>query len=93
MARRKRPEDDDGRVIAPMNVDGMPWYSGAPREEQPPAGEQRPDDLLPPRQEPLTGPEKRAFTWGVLKAAMLVAGVFILVYLAFLLFCVFVWFK
>ena len=24
-------EDDDGRVIAPMNVEGMPWY----RKEMP----------------------------------------------------------
>ena len=92
MPKRKKHDDDDGRVIAPMNVDGMPWYSGAPREEK--KEEQHlPDDLIPPRQEPLTGAEKRAFTFGVLKAAMLVAGVFILAYLAFLLFCVFVWFK
>lgn len=28
MKRRKKKQydDDDGRVIAPMNVDGMPWY-------------------------------------------------------------------
>jgi hypothetical protein len=27
---RKKYEDDDGRTIAKMNVDGMPWYaSGA----------------------------------------------------------------
>ncbi|HOP12194.1 MAG TPA: hypothetical protein PK629_11975 [Oscillospiraceae bacterium] len=23
---KKTYDDDDGRVIAPMNVDGMPWY-------------------------------------------------------------------
>lgn len=23
---RKQYDDDDGRVIAPMNVDGMPWH-------------------------------------------------------------------
>ena len=28
MKRRKKKQydEDDGRVIAPMNVDGMPWY-------------------------------------------------------------------
>lgn len=28
MKRRKKKQydDDDGRLIAPMNVDGMPWY-------------------------------------------------------------------
>ena len=25
--RKKKYDDDDGRVIAPMNVDGMPWFS------------------------------------------------------------------
>lgn len=24
--KRKQYDDDDGRVIAPMNVDGMPWH-------------------------------------------------------------------
>lgn len=24
--KKKQYDDDDGRVIAPMNVDGMPWY-------------------------------------------------------------------
>ena len=29
MSKRKKKEydDDDGRVISPMNVDGMPWYT------------------------------------------------------------------
>ena len=27
MSKRKKEKfEDDGRVIAPMNVDGMPWY-------------------------------------------------------------------
>lgn len=25
--KKKRYDDDDGRVIAKMNVEGMPWYS------------------------------------------------------------------
>lgn len=24
--KKKRYDDDDGRVIAPMNIEGMPWY-------------------------------------------------------------------
>ena len=28
--RNKEKFVDDGRVIANMNVDGMPWYSGKP---------------------------------------------------------------
>ena len=26
MAKKDKDFEDDGRVIAPMNVDGMPWY-------------------------------------------------------------------
>lgn len=26
MRKKKKYDDDDGRVIAPMNVAGMPWY-------------------------------------------------------------------
>ena len=30
MARKKKQyDDDDGRVIANMNVDGMPWFLSA----------------------------------------------------------------
>lgn len=25
--KEKKNQDDDGRVIAPMNVDGMPWFN------------------------------------------------------------------
>ena len=85
MARNKknRPADDDGRVIAPMNVEGMPWYAPqAPREGE---GGGTP--------EPLTGAEKRAFVFGVLKAVGLVMLAFVGVYLLFLLFCTEIWFK
>ena len=35
MGKRKREEfEDDGRTIADMNVDGMPWYLEK-REKQP----------------------------------------------------------
>ncbi len=80
--RRKRSEFiDDGRVVAPMNVEGMPWYvkRAEPAEGGGPAE--------------LSRSEKRAFAWGVIKAVMLVAVVFIGVYLAFILFCTEIWFK
>lgn len=83
---RKKYDDDDGRTIASMNVDGMPWYtarSGKPSVETP--NESGPLELH--------GAERRAFTWGVLKAVLLVAAVFIVGYLLFILFCVNVWFK
>ena len=30
-AKRRLHDDDDGRVIASMNVDGMPWYQRGQR--------------------------------------------------------------
>jgi hypothetical protein len=82
MARRKRRSDfeDDGRVIAPMNVEGMPWYARRPRSSGGGGAE-------------LSREERRAVYWGVTKAALLVAGVFIAALLGFILFCIHVWFR
>ena len=39
MSRKKKLyEDDDGRSIADMNVDGMPWYDGRPQDQDRPRG-------------------------------------------------------
>ncbi len=91
MSKRKKKEydDDDGRVISPMNVDGMPWYTekkslfGDTKKPK----ENKIDDV------PLTKQETRAMMGGVFAAALLVAGVFALMGLLFILFCVYVWFK
>lgn len=85
MAKKKKQyEDDDGRVIANMNVDGMPWYvEKARKKTDQPEGE--PLELTPK--------EKRAYMGGILKAVMLVVLAFGLMYLVFLLLCTQVWFK
>ncbi|MBR6220146.1 MAG: hypothetical protein IKQ80_06270 [Clostridia bacterium] len=90
MARNKRtaalPEGDDGRTIVDMNVEGMPWY--APKRPGP-AGEggaERPESRM-------TRAENLMFTWGALKAALLVVGVMCAGMALFVLFCQFVWFK
>ena len=85
MKRRepRLPEGDDGRTIASMNVEGMPWYrperKGAPGVGPAPA--------------PMTRQETRLFTWGAVKAALLVVGVMCLGLVLFVLFCQFVWFR
>ena len=88
--REKRVyDDDDGRVIAPMNVDGMPWSRKSspapqiPKDEAPKVA----DDLQ------LTAKEKRAMVGGVFAAAILIAGIFVLAAFLFILFCLFVWLK
>ncbi len=90
MARRKReaslPEGDDGRTIVSMNVEGMPWYA----PDKPGVG----DKDAPQRPAtPLTRKESLFFTWGALKAALLVIGVMCAGIVLFVLFCQFVWFK
>ena len=85
--RRQAPDWDDGRTIADMNVEGMPWYTperpGAAGEGDAP---KRPDDAM-------TREESRMFTWGALKAALLVVGVMCAGIVLFVLFCQFVWFR
>ena len=99
---------DDGRTVASMNVDGMPWFSlrnkgsgdrgsefGIRNSEfgintlKKDAGFDA-ANALPPV---LTRREKLAFAYGVLKAALLAAVVFIGALLAFILFCTEIWFR
>ena len=80
MSPKKDDFEDDGRTIADMNVDGMPWY--APTRKDPESAEKI----------ELTPEEQRWMIGGALKAALLVAGVFGIVYFLFLLFCTKVWF-
>ena len=85
MAKKEKKtfEGDDGRVVAKMNVDGMPWYMRAERKK---VSEE--NDLSD-----LTKSETRAIIWGSLKAALLIGGIFVAAFALFILFCVFVWFR
>lgn len=86
--QKKVYDDDDGRVISSMNVDGMPWQfngSKSTDECENQASDESQIDLSPA--------EKRALMGGVFSAAMLVAGAFLLGGLLFVLFCVFVWLR
>ena len=76
--------EDDGRVIADMNVDGMPWYM-----------EKSPDAVdTPPGYEPyqMTKEEGRAYTWAAIKAGLVIVMVFGLIYFFFILFMDKFWF-
>ncbi len=93
MKKRKKKvyDDDDGRVIAPMNVDGMPWNHESPVSQS--ENGEFPQKKTGEDELPLTPGEKRAMMGGVFAAALLVAGIFVLAALLFILFCIFVWFK
>ncbi len=93
--RRKRdvklPEGDDGRTIANMNVEGMPWYTP---EGGGPEGKGADRRAEQESSEPvLTKEESRYYTWGALKAALLVTLVLCGGIVLFVLFCQFVWFR
>ena len=85
--QRKLHDDDDGRVIANMNVDGMPWYQRSQRQFPGFPKTKRGSDFSD-----LTKEETREIIKGALKASLLIAGIFILGMLLFILFCLYVWF-
>ena len=86
MARNKKKPSfvDDGRTIANMNVEGMPWYSEA---------KNKPENKGKNDFTDLTFKEKRAMMRGILGAALLIAALFLLVFFLFILFCSYVWLK
>ena len=88
MKKKKHDFVDDGRTIANMNVDGMPWYNPAApeRTDKGSESEQHFNDTL-------SFKEKVAMTKGVLMAALLIGSVFAVGFLVFILFCVFIWLR
>lgn len=81
--QKKQFDDDDGRTIVSMNVDGMPWYDRRHEFSRVPGQE----PSQPSRQGTgMTNREFRLYTWGALKAGLLVASVFILTWTLLVLF-------
>ncbi|MGF7142881.1 hypothetical protein HNQ56_001303 [Anaerotaenia torta] len=78
--RRMEPEED--RVIADMNIEGMPWHmqgkSLYPQSQEP--------------QPPLTKKELWRLTFNATAAALLIAIIFLGAFFLFILFCIHVWF-
>jgi hypothetical protein len=82
MSKRRLPADDDGRVIAGMNVEGMPWYCPAP-----------PAAADPEHGSELTKHETLLIMLSAMKWAFLATGALSLGGVLFILFCVKVWFR
>lgn len=75
--------EDDGRRIADMNMEGMPWYMKEVSEEE----------MIRRAMEPtLNARETRKMISSALAASLLVAFVFIGGMALFLCFCLYVWF-
>ena len=82
---KNEPFYDDGRTVANMNVDGMPWYDGKTEEIK---KLNKSQSELPE----LDRKGKNALMWGVVLAALLIGLVFAGAMFLFILFCVKVWF-
>ena len=82
---RKTYDDDDGRVIANMNVEGMPWHGKGVFPSEPE------EDEKPPQQ--FNKPERRAIMTGAMIAVLLIGLVFLTAAFLFFLFCDFVWLR
>ena len=74
MKRRHKdePYEDDGRTIADMNVDGMPWYHRSMSDRQTAEHGGNPS--------PMTKEEQRMYTWAAIKAGLLIVLVFAVVF-------------
>ena len=83
--RPGRPPEDDGRTIASMNIEGMPWHTVTPS----PA----PETHGAPGTEPLRGKALRQYMVSAVGAGLLVTLLFGAAGAALILFCTQVWFR
>ncbi len=82
----KQFEDDDGRVICNMDVEGMRWHDKSVRRREQAARKM-------PSSEQLTGSETWRFTWSAVLAGLLIVSVFSVTWVLFILFCTKIWFR
>ena len=81
---KKRGSQDDGRTIAPMNVDGMPWHRGNAAPVR--------DENAPPA-EKMTFRQTVRYTFSAVGAGLLIVAAFGAAAWLFIEFCIHVWFK
>ncbi len=95
--KKKQYDDDDGRVIAPMNVDGMPWYSRDKAALKPDKkeGETEEEEFdfksLSPEEQKAYRKETRKIIWGILKRFMPIVFAFVAVFALVILFFWLIW--
>lgn len=82
----RKYDDDDGRVICNMDVEGMRWHD---RRKVP----ERVAMLMPHASDQMSPAEARKYTWYAVLAGLTVVGVFSAALVLFTLFCIYVWFR
>lgn len=88
--KRKQYDDDDGRVVCSMDVEGMRWHDRRVRREERMAARAA---QAVPQGEPLTKAQTRQYAFSAALAGLVVVGVFASAWVLFILFCTQVWFK
>lgn len=71
---RKKYDDDDGRVIASMNVAGMPWSD--PLDKSVPGSAEEAEQHRKKHEVELERGETASIIWGAMKAGLLIVLVF-----------------
>ena len=84
--QQKQFEDDDGRVICNMDVDGMRWHDKRVRGEKHPVHPAT-------KGVQMTRSEARIYNWYAVLSALLIVSVFSVTWVLFILFCTKVWFR
>lgn len=75
-------KEDDDRVVANMNIEGMPWHSpGKALYEE--SSKKQPE---------LSKRELRIFIFSATLGGLLIGAVFVIVFFIFIMFCIHVWF-
>ena len=89
MKEERKSAGDDGRTIADMNVEGMPWYLPGDKD-QARIREKEDSAFSAPS---MSDEELRSYRFAAVKAGLFVAVIFGGVFALFLAFCDFVWFR
>ncbi len=84
--QQKKYEDDDGRVICDMDIEGLPWHDKRVSRENRAARNQAQAGQM-------TRSEARRYTWYAILAGLLVVSVFSVTWILFVLFCTEIWFR
>ncbi|HHX53861.1 MAG TPA: hypothetical protein GX704_03030 [Clostridiales bacterium] len=96
--KRRQYDDDDGRVIAPMNIDGMPYNTGLRgflRKQMEKRREEKESDDSGNTSVPAPATDRRTereITFHAVLAALFIALIFGGCIALFILFCTNIWF-
>ena len=84
----RKYDDDDGRVIVNMDVEGMPWHDKSIRQKK-----SKPVQHEYVQGVQMTNSEYRRYNWYALLAGFTIASVFSVTWILFVLFCIYIWFR